>query len=161
MPLILNIVVPAPHMGGAPVLVYYDNGDWEVTFAREVCHLMDASGAFIGSSCVVDLLSSLSLVYDGDEMDINGDEAYLFVDVIHDDEEPEAPVILLFRDDEADVFERSVAEKMIEEGTEEAFNFIPFSEFIEELARFCKTNAKSMFEEDESDSPLFGFGEND
>ena len=156
----LNTTVPAPDQGGTPCLAVFDNGDWEIMLARDVAYLEESHSGFSGSELVANILTFLSLEYDGEEMDVNGDVVHLFVSITIDEGGLEEPVILVWDDGEMDVCERYHAEKLVEREDSGVFNFVRFPEFMDDLRRFLVHNQETMFADDEEDS-LSGYLEED
>lgn len=150
----LNTTVPAPHMPGSPTLVVFDNGDWEIALQRDADYLAERSSGFLCSDSVSNILTCLSLEYDGEEMDETGDEVILFLSITVESDDLEEPVVGIWESGEIDIFERYHAEKMVANKDSGLFNFIPVSDFMEDLRRFLATNRAAMFEEIEDDMSL-------
>lgn len=150
----INTTVPAPNRPGAPHLVFFDNGDWEIACKGDVRFIED-SDRYVGATPAAEVLTALALEYDLDEMDEVDGLSTLYISVSVPVDCPEEPVIVLYDDGEFDVYERLDAEELVAIAEKSGvFNFIPFVDFMDELRMFVTNKRRDMMSRT-SDEPNF------
>lgn len=141
-PLKLFTTVPAPEHPGAPILICYENGDWEFTYAKEA----DYVTGVVMSENVASILSEVSMDFGGDEMDQVDGNSLIELDITVTSAGAREDVLGIFLDGEFAVMDRSAAEAMIEL-EQDIFNFIPLTDFMDEFSRYVQHHRSAMFEQ--------------
>lgn len=145
----LNVTIPTTNNPGTPVVVVYDNGDWEIAFAGDVDYIQE--GDSYHSHHLISEVFVLVMLYfdmgDEDDLDISDDVIYFTVSeetVAGADNEP---VLVIFHDGEIDITERRDALAMAENDlvVTSVQNFIPLLDVFEDLSKFCQQHAEMMF----------------
>lgn len=139
----LNATVPDRGHPGSPVLVYFDNGDWEIAFAGDVDFIERGSNHFAGSVSVIDLITEARALFDFDGVDSDGEVAHLYIEGETNVGKQDEDVFILYETDEPFMTVREHAENLIKED-DEAFNFIPLVDLLEDIRDFVARNGREM-----------------
>lgn len=148
----LNTSVPTMPLPGSPVIMVFDNGDWEIGFAGDVNYVAEWSSNFFIAVPFADFFVDMMIFFDlgdVDDLDVSGDQTNLYISetvtVGSDDE----PVLFIWDDREAEVMERRDAEMLVVQ--EEGINFIPVAEIVEDFRKFRAERDEEMFTRTEED----------
>lgn len=163
--LTINTTIPTADEPGSPVIVLYENGDWEVAFAGDVDYIKEGNNSFHSYHSFADVFVSTMVFFElGDEDDLDVSDGIIYFSMsekITPGDEME-PVLIIYEDDMVEVMERYHAEQMtIADLTMSIVqNFIPLIELFEEFEKFRERNEHTMFggegldEDDEEDDDL-------
>lgn len=146
--LTLNTTIPSIDNPGTPVVVVFDNGDWEIAFAGDVDYIEEGSNNFHSHATFIDVFISTMIHFDmgdADDLDESDGVVYLMISETVETGDEEEPVLLVYQDGETDVMERYHAEKMIETDPTVALNFIPLIDLFEDFRTFRSRHDEMMF----------------
>lgn len=146
--LTINTVVPTTERDGSPIIVFYDNGDWEIALLGDADYIEESSNSFVGYETFVDFFVGLMILYDmGDvnDLDVSDDIVYLMISQTVYIGRYDEPVLMIFQDGSSDVMEREQAEKIIQTDPEAGFNFIPALDIFEDFRTFRARHEDVMF----------------
>jgi hypothetical protein len=151
--LFFSKTVPSETRPGSPFLYFCDNGDWDIAFAGDLSYIEDYTSAYVGGVSVITIFNELADMADQEEMDDDGEVVHLLASIEVPEDAMEAPVLELGLDGSCTPSDRWLAEKSITSDTFDIYNFIPLTDFFEELARFIANNKRNMFDDREMDPP--------
>jgi hypothetical protein len=144
--------IPGSEEANTPVLVFYDNGDWEVAFAGDVDYIRDKSPAFVGSGTLIEIFNELLLVNGFDEIDEQGTRATLLVDLPVTVGALDEPVVGYWLSGEFDTMLREHAEQLVKASPDpdvRLHNFIPVVDLVKETRNFLRYHAEDLAEDDD------------
>lgn len=159
MVLTLNTYIPSVDLPGSPVIVVFDNGDWEIAFNGDVDYISEGSPNFFVAVPFTEFFVDLMIFFDLgdiDDLDVMGDTTNIFIEETITPGANNEPVLLIWQDKAAEVLDRADAHDIFNINTEDALNFIPVAEIIEDFQKFRSTYADVMFsvriDDDEPDA---------
>jgi len=135
--------VPEADSPTCPLLVFYENGDWNIEFAGDVEFIKSNILTTLNCAMLLQLFSDEEFDYDSEGCDI-----YLELEVESDIEEP---VVLIWCDGRATAGDRFQAENLIRNGNTDFYNYIPLSELVEDIAKFITRHSDMMFDDSYGD----------
>ena len=157
--LTINTTVPAAEHPGTPVIVFYSNGDWEVTFLGDTDYIESGNAFYVGFITAIDALTELRFEFDFDAVDTDGTVAHLYVEGTVNTDADDEPVLALYEDGEAELFVRADIAEMLAIEDSGVFNFIPFVDILEELSTFVSAKREEMF--GDFDEVPIGYGDDE
>lgn len=148
--LTINTTVPDQSLPNTPVVIFFDNGDWEIGFLNDVDYIAEGSSSFLGSVTIIDFFVGLMIYFDigdADDLDVSDEVVYLSLseNVIPGGEDE--PVMLIWDDGTTDVMERGEAEGIIDSDPDQGRNFITAIELFEDYRHFSERHRDAMFGE--------------
>jgi hypothetical protein len=151
--LTLNTHIPSFGQPGSPVIVVFDNGDWEIAFAGDVDYISEGSSSFFVAVPFTEFFVDLMIFFDlgdVDDLDVMGDTTNIFISENITAGANNEPVLLIWQDKESEVLNRADAHDIFNIDTENVLNFIPVIEIIEDFRKFRSARADAMFEDQEA-----------
>ena len=148
--LTINTTVPTEDRNGTPVIVFFDNGDWEIVLQGEVDAIEEGTPSFLGSVTFIDFFIGLMVLFDigdADDLDVSDEVAYLAISETVIPGGEDEPVLLIWDDGETDVMERGEAEGIIDSDPDQGRNFITALELFEDYRHFSERHRDAMFGE--------------
>ena len=159
--LTLNTTIPSVDHPGSPVLIIYENGDWEVAFSGDVDYIREGNNSYHSHHTYADIFVGTMIFFemgDEDDLDVSDGIIYFQISETIDQGGEEEPVLLIYSDGEIDVIERYHAEQMIfnDPTMEVVQNFVPLLDVFEDFRTFRGQHEEMMFgvgmdEDDEED----------
>lgn len=154
--LTLNTTIPAADLPGTPVVVVYDNGDWEIAFAGDVDYIQEGNDSFHSHHAFSEVFVLVMIHFEiGDEDDLDVSDGIIYFEISETVNEgaDDEPVLVIFQDGEVDVTERYHAQNMVDQDTAmtEVQNFIPLTDLFKDFAKFRARHEDIMFGEADYD----------
>jgi hypothetical protein len=160
--LTLNTTIPAADKPGTPVVVIYENGDWEIAFAGDVDYIQEGNDSFHSHHAFSEVFVLVMIHFeigDEDDLDVSDGVIYFTISETVNEGDEDEPVLVIFQDGECDVTERYHAESMVDadKSMDVIQNFIPLLELFKDFATFRAQHEEMMFghgvddDEDEED----------
>jgi hypothetical protein len=154
--LTLNTTIPTADEPGAPVVVVYETGDWEIAFAGDVDYIKEGNDSFHSYHSFTDVFVSTMIFFelgDEDDLDVSDGVIYFTISETVQTGQEEEPVLIIFEDDMVEVMERYHAEQMVlsDRTMDIVQNYIPLIELFEEFAKFRARHEDIMFGEGQDD----------
>lgn len=150
--LTINTMIPAIERPGTPMIVAYDNGDWELAFLGDVDYIVEGSSNFHSAQSFIEFFIGLMIYFDmgdADDLDVSGDVVYLAISETIITGQYDEPVLLIYQDGEMDVMAREEAENIIHIDPDVGMNFISALELFEDFRTFRSRHEDVMFADDE------------
>jgi hypothetical protein len=158
--LTLNTTIPAADHDGTPVVIIYDNGDWEIAFAGDVYYIREGNDSFHSHHAFSEVFV-LAMIHfetgDEDDLDVSDGIIYFEISEVINVGDEDEPVLVIFQDGECDVTERYHAQAMADsDNTMDVIqNFIPLFDLFKDFSTFRARHEELMFgegmESDEDD----------
>lgn len=154
--LTINTTIPAADRPGTPVVVLYENGDWEIAFAGDMDYIQEGNSAFYSAHPFAEIFALILIFFEiGDEDDLDVSDGVIYFELSEKVTKgaEEEPVLLIYTDGEMDVIERYHAENMVRADTSMQIvqNFIPLLELFEDFETFRSRHEDIMFGEADMD----------
>jgi len=155
--LTLNTTIPAADLPGTPVVVVYENGDWEVAFAGDVDAIQEGNDSFHSHHAFSEVFVLVMIHFemgDEDDLDVSDGVIYFTISETVNEGAEDEPVLVIFQDGEIDVTERYHAESMVatDPTMDVIQNFIPLLELFKDFAKFRGRHEDIMFGESDFDA---------
>lgn len=152
--LTLNTIIPNGYPAD-PVLVFHDNGSWEIAFAGDVDYIRNYGEpamagtdiTYVGHAPVVDIIDKYLALLGKPALsryaDADISTAHLFLSVSAPYNCPEEPVVAVYFDGTVRVMTEWMASRDLDED-ENLLNYIPLAALIEDIRTFVSTNVEAM-----------------
>ncbi len=139
---LITINSTIPHSGpAAPVIVFFDDGRWEIAHDGDVHYIThgptsgDLDPSFIAAPALLPLLDDWLAIIELPHLVTDDTNTALFLNQTVDVGRWDEPVIVLFADGDAEVTDRETAEQSATDD-EDFVNFISIDDLVSDLREF-------------------------
>lgn len=153
--------IPARDQRGTPILIFHDNGDWEISTLGQLDYMTSGSDSYAGYMLCIDILEEMSFAQSQPEcIDENKEvvNVSFYVEIAEGKET--TPVILLpYKRQDYDLIVIDTFAKAMEYVEKDTvyFNFIKFIDFFTDFKNFVISNLNNMRNDlnDDDIEPLY------
>lgn len=154
--LTIDTQVPTIDHPATPVIIIYDNGDWEIAFSGDVDYITETSSNFFCNEYFINFFVGLMIYFDlgdVDDLDVSGDTVILFLEEPNKPGSADEPVLVIWDDGQTEVMARAEAEGLMSIDSDAVFNFIPADDLFEDFAEWSGRASveEALFSRDDAD----------